>query len=213
MDWKIPATIIILVAVVSLGVLPFFSTDFSSSLTGVFSSVRDFFDNVFHRETEFEENVILSLSTTELNELKIGLPTEIYLDLNGDYNLDVDNKDLSVKQNLFLNNFTGTLNFVNFSVFGTVFGISAADFELIGKSKVQITNKNFKELKIFGLQIGELTINKGKIKTESPQKIEAEVEDRIKLYGFKGSLAYKNGVVTFDGSCTKVQTRGFTLEK
>lgn len=217
MDWKIPATIIILIAVVSLGVLPFFSTDFSNSLTGVFSSVRDFFDNmdffdnIFHRETEFKENVVLSLSTTKLNELKIGIPTEIYLDLNGNYNLNVDNKNLTVKQNMFLNNFTGTLNFVNFSIAGSVSGISASNFDLYGKSKVWTNNENFEELKISNLQFVELTINKGKIKTESPQKIEAEIEDKIKLYGFKGSMTYKNNTVEFYGSCTKVQTKGFTL--
>ena len=212
MDWKIPATIIILVVVISLGVLPFFSTGFSNSVTGFFSPVKDFFSNLFHKEADFGGSVVLSFSTTELSELKIGVPTEVYLKLNGDYGLNIDDKSLVVKQDLLLKNFTGTINFKNFSISGNVMGFSAENFELEGLSKVQTKNKNFEELTISNLQIAELTISKGHIKTEKPRKIEAEIDDTGKLYEFIGTLKYKDNQALFEGNCTKIQMEGFSLE-
>lgn len=210
MDWKIPATLVILIVVVSLGILPFFSTNFSNSLTGFFSPIKDFFTNIFHKEAEFKGDVVLSLSTSELDELKIGIPAEIYLKLNEDYSLTVGGKNLTVKQNLLLKNFTGTINFKNFSISGKVLRISSENFDLEG-DKIQTNNKNFEELVISNLQIAELTIFKGKIKTEKPRKIEAEIDDVSKLYGFVGTLNYKNSTGIFKGNCTKVQMKGFSL--
>lgn len=213
MDWKIPATIVIIVAIISLGVLPFFSTDFSDSLASGFFSVKKFFKDLIPRTYEFEENVILSLSTAELDKLKIGLPTEIDLDLTENYELTVDSKHLTVKKNLVLSNFTGTVIFTNFSISGSAMKISIENFELEGKSKIQTTDSNFDKLRIANLQLAELTVNKGTMSIESPQKIEAEVEDTINLYGFKGTLTYENDIAVLEGSCTKIQTKGFTLGK
>ncbi len=211
MDWKIPATIVILVVVVSLGVLPFFSTNFSDSLTGFFSPIKDFFSNIFHREIESGGKVVLYLSTNELGNLKIGIPTNVYFKLNDNYNLIMDDKNLVVKQNLLLKNFTGTINFKNFSISGKVTGISSENFDLEGSSKIQTDNKKFEELTISNLQIAELTINKGKINTEKPRKIEAEIDDTSKLYGFIGTLTYKNNTALFEGNCTKFQMEGLSL--
>jgi hypothetical protein len=82
---------------------------------------------------------------------------------------------------------------------------------LVGGSKIQTKNKNFDELMVSNLQIAELTILKGKIKTEKPRKIEAEIDDTGKLYGFIGTLTYKNNTATFEGNCTKISMEGFSL--
>ena len=211
MDWKIPATILILIVLVSLGVLPFFSPNFSASLTDMYSSVKEFINKISNKETNFNGNIVLSLSTKELNELKIGFKTKLYLKLKGDYCLNVDNKNLSVKGDLFLNNFTGVINFKNFSISGTALEISAENFKLYGKSKIQANNKNFEKLTISNLKIAELTITKGKIKTTEPRKIEAEIDDLSKVYGFSGTLNYQNNTAVFEGNCTKIQMKEFTF--
>ena len=211
MDWKLPATIIILIAIVSLGLLPSFSSTFSNSLTKFYSPIKDFLDRILHRQTEFNGGVVLSLSTNELSKLKIGIPAEIFFKLDENYDLKVDGKILKVTKSLTLKNFTGTIDFRNFTISGKVVGISSENFNLEGTSNIQINNKNFDELRISNLKIAELTITRGKIKTEKPRKIEAEIDDRAKLYGFSGTLTYKNNVLLYEGNCKKVQMKGFSL--
>ncbi len=211
MDWKVPATIVIIIAIISLGVLPFFSTGFSDSLASGFFSAKKFFKDIIPKTYEFEENVILSLSTAELGKLKIGIPTEIDMDLTDTYELTMDSDNVKVKENLVLSNFTGSVDFSNFSISGSALKISVENFEIERKSKIRTTDRNFNKLRITNLQLAELTVNKGRMIIKSPQKIEAEIENTITLYEFKGALTYENDTAVLEGSCAKIQTKGFTI--
>ena len=211
MDWKIPITFIIIGAVISFGILPFFSTDFSDSLINVFSSTKGLIREIVPRHQDFKENVVLSLSTEDIDNLKICQPTDIYIELEDECEILIGSNKLKVKQNLVLSNFTGKIEFSNFSISGDAMKLSSKNFEWGGKSKIQIDDADFSKLTIAQLEISELSVVNGTMDIESPQKIEAEVENEIKMYGFKGRLIYRNGRATLEGNCTKIQTKGFSI--
>ncbi|HIE41250.1 MAG TPA: hypothetical protein EYP80_01150 [Candidatus Aenigmarchaeota archaeon] len=211
MDWKIPLTIIILTVVVSLGIIPFFSPQFSNSLEGILDNVGNIFENLFKKDIKFDGEINFSLSTKELDKIKIGTPTKMEIKTNEQYELKLDKKNIIVKEDINFNNFTGLITFKNFSILGKVSKISTPNFEIEGSSEIGTSNQNFKTLYIENLKIGELTLANGNLDTESPQKMSANINDTIVLYGFQGSLEYKDKTITIKGNCTKIETKSFIL--
>lgn len=212
MDWKIPVTIIILILIISLGLLPFVSPEFSDSLGGVLSPISNFFEKLFKGETQYEGNGIkMTLMTTDFSEIKVGTPTNINFALNGDFQLKVDNYELTVRNLLFLENFTGEINFDTFTISGRVARISSENFDFNGLFDIDSSSTNFKEISLEGIKISEIIVNQGTLIVESPQKLNMEIEDTLIIYGFNGKLNYGNSTANFDGTCAKIQTGAFTL--
>ena len=210
-DWKVPITILLLVLIVSLGIFPFFSPDFASSLTNVLSPINEVFNNLFNRNQEFQENIILSFSTKELNDLKVGVPSDVSMKFYGAYKLKVDDKDLTVDGELLLKNFTGSISFTDSLISGSVSGLSSGNFKLDGNSKVQLEDMNIDELRVSHLKIGELTINEGEMTVTYPQNLEVKLDLDSKIYDFQGDMVYSNNVMTFNGKCSKVHMTSFNL--
>ncbi len=211
MDWKIPTTIVILTAVVSLGFIPFFSPEFSDSIGGVFDNVENIFNKIFQKEQDLTGDITFSLSTENLDKLKIGTPTEMKVDIKDVYSFDIDEREITVKDDITFTNFTGLIVFENFLISGDISDISTESFEMKGGAKISAYDKNFTSLSVSNLKIGELTVTSGKINTKSPQKINANINDTLKLYGFQGNLTYKKDTIKLEGNCTKIESKGFTL--
>ncbi|RLJ00795.1 MAG: hypothetical protein DRP06_01165 [Candidatus Aenigmatarchaeota archaeon] len=210
-DWKVPITILILVLIVSLGIFPFFSSDFASSLTDVLSPVNELFNRLFDRNQEFQENILLSFSTKELNNLQVGAPSDLSMKFYGAYKLKVDGKDLTVDGELLLKNFTGSISFTNSLISGSITGLSSGNFKLEGNSKVQLYDMNMDELRVAHLKIGELTVNSGEMKVTYPQNLEVKLDLGSKIYGFQGDMIYSNNEMIFNGKCSNVHMDSFTL--
>ncbi|MCK4730599.1 MAG: hypothetical protein KAT28_04725 [Candidatus Aenigmarchaeota archaeon] len=210
-DWKVPITILILVLIVSLGIFPFFSSDFASSLTNVLSPVNELFNKLFDRNQEFQENILLSFSTRELNDLQVGVPSDINMKFYGAYKLKVDDKDLTVDGELLLKNFTGSILFTNSLISGSVTGLSSGTFKLDGNSKVQLYDMNIDELRVAHLKIGELTVNEGDMTVTYPQNLEVKLDVGSRIYGFQGDMVYGSNLMTFSGKCSTVHMDSFNL--
>ncbi len=210
-DWKVPITILILVLIVSLGIFPFFSSDFASSLTNILSPVNEVFNKLFDRNQEFQENILLSFSTGELKDLKVGVPSDVNMKFHGAYKLKVDDKDLTVDDELLLKNFTGSISFTNSLISGSVAGLSSGNFKLDGNSRVQLYDMNIDELRVSNLKIGELTINEGEMTVTYPQNLEVKIDLGSKIYGFQGDMVYGSNTMTFSGKCSKVNMKSFNL--
>jgi uncharacterized protein YxjI len=214
MDWKIPATIVILTFIVSLGLIPFFSPEFSTSIGGILDSFKNLLGNLpslFEKEKKFNGSIKFSLSTKEFDNLKIGIPANIHVDVEKEYKLKVDKKNLILKEDFDIYNFTGLVALKDFLISGECFKISTKNFEIEGKSKVMMLEKNFESLLIKNLKIGELTLDNGNISIESPQKISAELDNKIKLHEFQGDLMFENSTITLEGNCSKIETEGFSF--
>jgi len=211
MDWKIPATIIILTVVISLGLIPFFSPEFSSSVGGLFDGVEGMFKKIFEKEHEFTGEIVFTLSTRNLSKIKIGTPTKMKIEVKKPYTFAIDDREFTVKDPITFTNFTGIIDFENFFFSGNVLGISTKSFEMKGGAKVSSFENDFSNLSVENIKLGELTLTNGEINTESPQKLNAKINETIKIYGFNGILIYKNRIITFVGNCTKLETKSFSL--
>jgi len=211
MDWKIPATIIILALVVSAGIIPFFSPEFSNILEKILDSFKKLSGlKLFEKEEIFNGSIEFSLSTREFDNLKIA-SGNIKVDTDGNYTVKIDGKKLILKEGFEIHNFTGLVEFKNFLISGECSKISTKNFEIEGKSKIVALEKNFKTLTIENLKIGELDVDGGNITIKSPQKISAELSEKIRLYKFKGSLIFEKDIITLSGNCTKTESRGFNF--
>jgi len=215
MDWKVPITIVILAFIVSLGMLPFFSSEFSGTIGDILSSFKNLFGNlpiIFEKEKKFNGSIEFSLSTENFNNLlKINIPSNIQINVDEEYNLKIDEKKIILRDDFNIYNFTGAVSFKDFLISGECLKISTKNFEMEGKSKIVILEKNFKAMKIENLKIGELILDSGKIRIENPQKINAELNNKIRLYGFTGNLIFKNNTVTLEGNCTRIESENFSF--
>ncbi|MGC9310955.1 MAG: hypothetical protein ACP5E4_04515 [Candidatus Aenigmatarchaeota archaeon] len=211
MDWKIPATLIILAAVVGLGVLPIFSSDFNEKLTDFFSAISERFGVFFQEKGDFEENVAFTMAVNSFPEIKTRTPTMVHLNSLQPFTLLVDNKEVEASGQIMLNGFAGSINFDEGTISGSAEQVYSSGMNIKGKSAVSATNQIIEEITVNNLKIGELIVNGGILTISSPQEMEAKITNGAVVYGFQGSVAYKDKVATFRGACTKIKTNGLTI--
>lgn len=211
MDWKIPATILILAFVVVLGVLPIFSPDFNKNIASRFTDIGSGSGSLFQKAPEFKENVEFSMSVNEFPVIKTLTPVKVYINESQRYAVGVDGKNLSLKGSLILNDFTGEVNLKDGKIEGIALGLESDGFKMEGKSNIEIEEQGLDQVKAAGLMIADFSANNGVLKTTKPQKMEAKLDSAAKVYGFQGSMEYKKGTCEIQGTATMIKANGLTI--
>jgi len=211
MDWKIPATILILAFVVALGILPIFSPEFNKSVSSHFTNFDSPSGALFKKSQEFKPNVEFSMSVSEFPVIKTLTPIKVYINESQRYGIVVDGKNLSLKGNLILNDFTGEINLKDGKIEGVALGMEAEEFKMDGKSNIEIENPTLDQIRTTGLMISDFSANNGILKTTKPQKMEAKLDSAAKIYGFQGSMDYRKGTCDIQGTATMIKANGLTI--
>jgi hypothetical protein len=214
MDWKVPATIIILAVIVGVGVLPLISPEFNQKLRGhlsEFSSLSDLLRNFFPDRADYEAKIIFSMSVNDFPIVKTRTPVTITIDSPHPYALNLDGKNMSAVGRITLKDFKGEINLRGGSITGTAQSVSSDSFTLSGKTHVSSDSLFAEEVTIEGLKIAEMSVNGGTLKTDKPQEMEAKIANNAVVRGFMGKLTYKNGIGHFAGSCFEIRANSLVI--
>ncbi|MBN2094701.1 MAG: hypothetical protein JW727_01510 [Candidatus Aenigmarchaeota archaeon] len=211
MDWKIPATIMILLVILGIGAIPLFSPDFGTSFGRSFSSIDDIAGSFFEKQLEFEDNVAFSMSAKEVPKINTLLPTTLYLDSSKSYEILTDGKNLTLKGLLTINGFKGDIDFNEGKILGTCDGIETEFFGLDGKMGISIEGQSFDEIAVSDIKITQIDVNDGTISTTRPQVMEAKVDTGAKIYGFVGKITYSKGTAQLEGISSLIKANSLTI--
>lgn len=214
MDWKIPATVLILLIIVGVGALPLISPEFGETLGGYFSSfsaLDDFLGGLFPDDTDYSENVIFSMTVNDFPDIKTRDEVNVVLTSDQPYTLNIDGKELKATDSVTLQDFTGEVSPLSGTITGQIDGISSDSLTLDGKMQVSAANVFLDQITIEHLKISEMTVNGGTLNTLMPQEMEAKITNSATIRGFSGELKYKNGVGQFDGTCSEIKTNGLEI--
>jgi hypothetical protein len=216
MDWKIPATILILAFIVGLGILPLFSSDFSSQVTNPLTSVGDIFGGISQKTPQYEENVHFSMSASDFPTIRTASPVTILVSSNQKYGLILDGKNMSVKGKLSIQNFTGDIDLKAGKLSGSASLIASDNFDLEGKTNLQLENSGLDEIAVSDLMIGEFMAKSGILTTTIVQGKASEMRiplgsDGAKVDGFKGNVSYANNTFYIEGTSSVITATGLTL--
>jgi len=212
MDWKLPATAIILLIIVSMGSLPFFMPKYREPLTNIFDSIEKILNRVFSKETPFEGNINFYLEVDNFSEINFGNPVDIFVENKDNYIFKVDGHEITIKKNFEISNFTGIINFKDCVISGSAFKLESDDFRISNSLKLTTVNTTqCSKMVVDNIKIAELSFNSGYIEIEKPQKIEAEINNSIILSGVQGSIRFENNSLKFNGICTKIKSNGFEI--
>jgi hypothetical protein len=218
MDWKIPATIIILAFVVGLGILPIFSPDFNGQVTDQFGSFGDIFDEVTstQKAPQYEENVQFSMSVKDFPAIKTGIPVTLFINSTHRYDLRLDSKNLSLKGPLTMTGFIGDIDPKTGKISGSADSIASDTFSLDGKTSISMENPELDEISASGLMISDFTAKNGVLMTTRVQNKTSEMRvpldnDGARVQGFKGSIKYSDSTYQISGTSSIITATGLTL--
>jgi len=217
MDWKIPATILILAFVVGLGILPIFSPDFDGQVTDQFGSFNDIFGEVTtQKPTQYEENVVFSMSVKDFPAIKTSTSVDLFVNASHRYELQMDGKNMSLKGPLTMKGFIGDIDPKNGKISGKADSISSDTFSLDGKTTISLDGQNLDEISASGLIISDFTAKNGVLMTTRVQNKTSEMRvpldnDGARVQGFKGNIQYTDGSYQVSGTSSIITATGLTL--